>query len=144
MRFDGSGIKGVSVPYIVRIRVAECHFRPNVPPYWGSLDTPPILARLLQLRLRVRVTAGVTRTTAADIRHNPPIHHPANPDGVVVCSRLKGKPSFIPSRYTRGKLYYRYASGECDFWEPIEDNNGKEVTLARVPLDAKDLKKLGL
>ena len=40
--------------------------------------------------------------------------------------------------------HYRCASGECDFWECMIDDDGWVVTLPEGPLGAKDLKSMGL
>jgi hypothetical protein len=51
-----------------------------------------------------------------------------------------------PRRYCSNTrtVYYICASGECDFWEHMKDDDGEEVILTGECLDAKDLKRMGL
>ena len=67
-----------------------------------------------------------------------------------VCFCTSNKPSRAQaSRPRRSQsnlriVYYICASGECEFWEHMKDDDGDEVTLPGGPLYAKDLKKMGL
>ena len=48
------------------------------------------------------------------------------------------------SRSNSRTVYYACASGECDFWERMKDDDGDEVILPGGPLYAKELKEMGL